>query len=231
MPSSRKKNCLKLDLHIHSCYSEDANGTPKEIIKTLQKRGLHGMSITDHNTIKGSLAALKVKPKDFIVVPGVEISTLEGHILALGVKEDIPRGLTVVETVEIILDAGGVPVVPHLFRKMSGIKGRNLQLIKNTVSAIEVFNGCSLPKTNIKVSKIAQQLRLGGTGGSDTHDPFYAGYGYTTIDVSDINVDSLIGEIEKKRTWGEGTTIPLQGRKERMLKSIKQFFQRGFKRI
>lgn len=189
------------------------------------------MSITDHNTIKGSLAALKVKPKDFIVVPGVEISTLEGHILALGVKEDIPRGLTVVETVEIILDAGGVPVVPHLFRKMSGIKGRNLQLIKNTVSAIEVFNGCSLPKTNIKVSKIAQQLRLGGTGGSDTHDPFYAGYGYTTIDVSDINVDSLIGEIEKKRTWGEGTTIPLQGRKERMLKSIKQFFQRGFKRI
>lgn len=231
MPSSRKKNCLKIDLHIHSCYSEDANGTPKEIIKILQRKGLDGLSITDHNTIKGSLAALKVKPKDFIVIPGVEISTLEGHILALGVKEDIPRDLTAVETVEIILDAGGVPVVPHLFRRMSGIKEKNLQLIKNMVSAIEVFNGCSLPKTNIKVSKIAQQLRLGGTGGSDAHDPHYAGYGYTTIDVSDINVDSLIGEIEKRRTWGEGTTIPLQVRKERMLKSIKQFFQRGFKRI
>ncbi|HEC81221.1 MAG TPA: PHP domain-containing protein, partial [Thermoplasmatales archaeon] len=189
MPSSLdSRDVLKLDLHIHSCYSEDAVGTPKEIIKVLQKKGLRGMSITDHNTVKGSLAALKVKPKDFVVIPGVEVSTAEGHILALGVKEDIKRDLPVVETVEHIVDAGGIPVVPHLFRRMSGIKRKNLELISSKVPAVEVFNGCSLPKTNIKVSRVAKMLQLGGTGGSDTHEPAYAGYGYTVIECLDTSV-------------------------------------------
>ncbi|GAG22294.1 unnamed protein product, partial [marine sediment metagenome] len=44
---------LKLDLHIHSQYSEDATGSPKELIKILQKKGLQGMAIADHNTVEG----------------------------------------------------------------------------------------------------------------------------------------------------------------------------------
>ncbi len=113
---------LKLDLHVHSQYSEDASGSPKEIMDFLKKKGLNGMAITDHNSIKGSLEALKLKPKDFVIIPGMEISTADGHILALNVKKEIQRELSVEETVEKILDQGGVPVVPHLFRKMSGIK-------------------------------------------------------------------------------------------------------------
>ena len=52
---------LKLDLHIHSQYSEDATGSPKDIIKILKKKGLQGMAITDHNTIEGSLKSLQIK--------------------------------------------------------------------------------------------------------------------------------------------------------------------------
>lgn len=222
---------IKLDLHIHSQYSEDATGSPKEIIKLLQKKGLHGMAITDHNSIKGSLEALKLKPKDFVIVPGVEISTADGHLLALGIKENITRNLPVEETVEKILDKGGIPIVPHLFRKMSGIKREKLETIYKKIPAIEVFNGCSLSRTNIKTAKIAREFNLGGMGGSDAHDPLYAGYGYTIIESTDMNVNSILSELNKKKTWGEGTTIPLQVRRNRMLKSIKQFFQRGFKRI
>ncbi|MDH7507490.1 MAG: PHP domain-containing protein, partial [Candidatus Thermoplasmatota archaeon] len=80
---------MKLDLHIHSQYSEDGIGSPKEIIKILQKKGLQGMAITDHNNVQGGLQAKKVAPKDFIVIPGVEISTSNGHIIALDVKENI----------------------------------------------------------------------------------------------------------------------------------------------
>ena len=94
---------LKLDLHIHSEYSEDGIGSPRDIIKNLKKRGLHGMAITDHNTLEGSLKALKVAPKDFIIIPGVEISTLDGHMIALDVKENIQRGISIEETVEIPL--------------------------------------------------------------------------------------------------------------------------------
>ena len=62
---------LKLDLHLHSQYSDDGKGSPTDIIKSLKKKGLQGMAITDHNSIEGSLNALKVTPKGFIVVPGV----------------------------------------------------------------------------------------------------------------------------------------------------------------
>jgi predicted metal-dependent phosphoesterase TrpH len=222
---------LKLDLHIHSQYSEDATGSPKDIIKILQKKGLQGMAITDHNTVDGSLKALKIKPKEFIVIPGVEISTKDGHMLALNVTENIKRHLTAEETVEKIIDAGGLPVVPHLFRNMSGIKKEKLRNIQTKISAIEVFNSCSLPQTNLKTAKIAKEYGLGGTGGSDAHDPSYAGYAYTTVDTTDINIDSILSEINKKKTWGEGITMPLEYRQDRMMKSIKQFFQRGFKRI
>jgi len=222
---------IKLDLHIHSQYSEDATGSPKEIIKLLQKKGLHGMAITDHNSIKGSLEALKLKPKDFVIVPGVEISTADGHLLALGIKENITGNLPVEETVEKILDKGGIPIVPHLFRKMSGIKREKLETIYKKIPAIEVFNGCSLPRTNMKTAKIAREFNLGGMGGSDAHDPLYVGYGYTITESTDMNINSILSELNKKKTWGEGTTIPLQVRRNRMLKSIKQFFQRGFKRI
>ena len=222
---------LKLDLHIHSQYSEDANGSPKEIMDFLKKKGLNGMAITDHNSIKGSLEALKLKPKDFVIIPGMEISTANGHMLALNVKKEIQRELSVEETVEKILDEGGIPIVPHLFRKMSGIKEEKLKTIYHKIPAMEVFNGCSLPKTNIKTAKVAKKYKLGGTGGSDAHDPLYAGYGYTIIDTNDTNIDSIISYIEKKNTWGEGSTIPIQIRRDRMLKSIRQFFQRGFKRI
>lgn len=222
---------LKLDLHLHSHYSDDATGSPKELIKILQKKGFQGMALTDHNTIKGGLKALQIKPKDFIVIPSVEISTKDGHMIALNVRENIPKHLSVEQTVEKILDAGGIPIVPHLFRNMSGIKKENLKHVQTKISALEVFNSCSLPQTNLKIAKIAEKNGFGGTGGSDSHDPIYAGYGYTTVDTTDISIDSVLSEINKKKTWGEGMTMPLDYRQNRMTKSIKQFFQRGFKRI
>ena len=222
---------LKLDLHIHSQYSEDGAGSPKEIIKILQKKGLHGMAITDHNTVKGSLEALKVAPKDFIVITGIEVSTKDGHILGLNVKEDIPRGLTPLETVDKIIEQGGTPIVPHLFRSMSGIKEKNLKKILGKISAIEVFNGCSVPQSNLKTMKVAKKYNLGGTGGSDSHTPSFVGNAYTTADSTDKNLDSIIALIEKKKTWGEGATLDLNYRRDRMIKSVRQYFQRGFKKI
>jgi predicted metal-dependent phosphoesterase TrpH len=222
---------MKLDLHIHSQYSEDGIGSPKEIIKILQKKGLQGMAITDHNNVQGGLQAKKVAPKDFIVIPGVEISTSNGHIIALDVKENIKKNLPVEETIEKIIDINGIPIIPHLFRTMSGIKINKFEKVYKKISAIEVFNSCSNPKTNLKTIKIAKNFNLGGIGGSDSHIPEYVGYGYTIIDSTDYTIDSVLSEINKKKTWGEGNVLPLNYRTERMIKSIKQYFKRGFKRI
>jgi len=222
---------IKLDLHVHSQYSEDGAGSPKDIIRSLKKKGLQGMVITDHNTVKGSLKAVKIAPKDFIVIPGIEISTADGHMLALNIEKKIAKKLSIQETVEKILDQGGTPIVPHLYRNMSGIKKEKLKIIHKKINAIEVFNACSMPKTNLKIAQIAREFNLGGTGGSDSHDPAYVGCAYTVVDTTDMNADTVLSEINKKKTWGEGINMPLEYRRDRMLKSIKQFFQRGFKRI
>jgi predicted metal-dependent phosphoesterase TrpH len=222
---------IKIDLHIHSKYSEDAMGSPKEIIKILIKKGLNGMAITDHNSLEGSLKAKKIAPKNFTVIPGIEISTNDGHLIALDIQEPIKRGQSVEETLEKIIDLGGTPIVPHLYRNMSGIKKEKLDKIYKKISSIEVFNACSLPQTNLKTAKLARKLNLGGTGGSDSHEPEYAGNGYTIVNSTDFNKDSIISEINKKNTWGEGTTLPFSYRSDRMVHSIKQFFQRGLKRI
>lgn len=222
---------IKLDIHIHSQYSEDATGSPKEIIKAAQKKGLQGISITDHNNLKGTLKARDIAPKNFIVIPGVEISTKDGHLLALNVETSLPAHLPLIETIEKIWEIGGIPIVPHLFRNMSGVKKEKLKTIQHDIPAIEVYNACSLPKTNLKVAQVAKEFHLGGTGGSDAHDPLYAGYAYTIVDTTDISTEGILEEIIKKRTWGTGRTLPLSYRRDRMVTSIKQFFQRGFRRI
>lgn len=222
---------LKLDLHIHSQYSEDSIGTISEIAKVIKKKGLNGMAITDHNTVEGGLSALKFASKDFVVIPGTEISTKDGHIIALNVKEDIPRGLTIEETVEKIVDIAGTPIVPHLYRSLSGIKEKKLKKILKKIPAIEVFNSCSVLQSNLKTMKIAKKYNIGGTGGSDTHDPIFAGEAYTIININNLNIDAIISSIEKKKTWGDGKILDLNYRRDRMIKSVEQFFERGFKRI
>jgi predicted metal-dependent phosphoesterase TrpH len=222
---------LKIDMHIHSCFSNDGVGTPQDLIRALKKRGLQGMALTDHNTVEGYRSVQNNIPSDFIVIPSVEISTADGHLLAINVRENIPAGCSIEETVEYVIDAGGEPIVPHLFRLLSGIKKEKLKTIHTKISAIEVFNGCSVPNSNLKTAKIAHLFHLGGTGGSDSHDPFYAGYAYTVIDSTDLRIDTVLSEIKKKKTWGEGLTMPLTYRRDRMVLSIRQYVQRGFKRI
>jgi len=218
-------------MHLHSCFSNDGIGTPQDLIKSIKKRGLQGMALTDHNTIHGYRTVQQAAPNDFLVIPGVEISTADGHLLAINITETIQAGLSVEETVERIIDAGGEPIVPHLFRLLSGIKKEKLKLIRTKISAIEVFNGCSVPNTNLKTAKVARAFSLGGTGGSDSHDPFYAGYAYTVVDSTDLRIDTVLSEIKKKKTWGEGVTMPLTYRRDRMVLSVRQYIQRGFKRI
>jgi predicted metal-dependent phosphoesterase TrpH len=223
---------IKLDLHVHSMYSDDGIGNPKEIMRSLQQKKLQGFALTDHNTIDGAIkAANNLSTKEFIIIPGIEISTKDGHLIGLNVNSLVPKGLPLDETVEKIYEAGGIPIVPHLYRKMSGIKKEKLMTIKKHIDAIEVYNSCSQPKTNIKTSRVARSLKLGGTGGSDSHMPCYAGYAYTLIDSTDLTKDAIIEEIKNRNTWGSGSPLPLAYRQERMIRSIHQFFQRGLKRI
>ena len=75
---------LKIDLHVHTVYSYDSLITPKELVQYAKKRGLDGVAITDHDRLD---SALKIaRETDLLIVPGMEIESLNGHIVALGVR-------------------------------------------------------------------------------------------------------------------------------------------------
>jgi histidinol phosphatase-like PHP family hydrolase/energy-coupling factor transporter ATP-binding protein EcfA2 len=78
----------RLDLHIHS-YGEggspdvtDTTNTPKQIVDTAIAQGLKVISITDHAKTENCAAAITyAADKDILVIPGVELTTTQGHLL------------------------------------------------------------------------------------------------------------------------------------------------------
>jgi len=96
---------LKIDLHVHTCYSSDGITTPRDVVAYSKSRGLDGVAITDHDTVDGALRLLG--KTDLIIIPGTEITALGGHILALNVTKPITPNLTLSETIRTIREAGG----------------------------------------------------------------------------------------------------------------------------
>jgi predicted metal-dependent phosphoesterase TrpH len=80
---------MKYDLHTHTKYSSDGFIEPKKIVKTAMRRGLSGIAITDHDTIKGSLEAKKYETDEFHVICGSEISTERGEVIGLFLSDEI----------------------------------------------------------------------------------------------------------------------------------------------
>lgn len=213
---------MKLDLHIHTIYSQDAMGKPRDIAQYLKKKGFHGMAITDHNTTKGAQIMLKDPLTDFIVIPGCEISTSHGHVLALGITKPIKKGLHPQETIDNIHENGGTAIIPHPFRFSTGI-GKKF----SHTDAIETFNGRCFYLCNMRAKKLAMQRKLGETGGSDAHSLQEAGTGYTQINNA-TTIDDVLTQIQKKTTKGAGQTqLPFKY----PINSAIAFAKRGFTRI
>ncbi|MDR0309354.1 MAG: PHP domain-containing protein, partial [Candidatus Methanoplasma sp.] len=88
---------MKADLHIHSNFSNDGKSTVEEIIAEAERKGLGCIAITDHNSFEAY--GLAKDNGKVIVIPGTEVSSKDGHILAYGIDRNIPRGMTIKETI------------------------------------------------------------------------------------------------------------------------------------
>mgnify|MGYP000621924107 CR=1 FL=1 len=89
--------------------------------------------------------------------------------IEVGKKVEIMENVVLLNNSKKINELNGIPIIPHLYRSMSGIKEDKLRKILDKISTIEVLNSCSEPQTNLKTAKIAKKYNLGGTGGSDSH--------------------------------------------------------------
>jgi len=182
---------MKIDIHTHSSYSDGAN-TPGEMVRYAKKIGLDGIAITDHNVIDGAIKALRYNSEDFTVIPGIEVSSKEGHILGLGITELIERTIPAEEVVERIHELGGIAIAAHPYdRFRSGVGDL---IYKIDFDAIEVINGRTLLTTR-DMRKIAKNIKLPKVGGSDAHS--LDELGSVSIVVDNDPIESILkGNVE-----------------------------------
>ena len=206
---------LKIDLHVHTCYSSDSSITLDDVVAFAKKRGLDGVAVTDHNTVEG---AQKLKTSDIIVIPGIEVSTLNGHLLGLNVTVPIPAKRGMEETVRLIHDAGGIAVAPHPFSFYKSPPTRKV----TCYDAVEVMNAASVPFSVLtRYSKrFAERLGLPQTGGSDAHYAPEIGSAYTVVE-SGPDVDEIVSTIKKGAVFAAGNGVPWRTRFGRICSRFK----------
>ena len=170
---------MKVDFHVHTCYSRDSLISLETVIETCQRRGLDKVAITDHNTIAGALALQEMAPE--LVVVGEEIKTPAGEFIAYFLEEEIPRGLSPQETIARIRVQGGVVGVPHPLDRLrrEAMRWANLMEIIDQVDALEAFNArTTFPADNRRVEELARHRGLLVTAGSDAHAACEIGQAY-----------------------------------------------------
>lgn len=174
---------MKFDLHMHTFHSPDCLSTYDAIIAAVQRRGLDGIAITDHNTIRGALEMRERAP--FPVIVGEEVATAEGDVIGYFIEEEIPRGLSVEETIERIHVQGGLVAIPHpldTLRGSSSIGREALLRVIDQVDIIEGFNArCLRQDDNAQARAIAAEYGKPLSAGSDAHHPSEIGNGYVDI--------------------------------------------------
>ncbi len=193
---------LKVDFHTHTRYSEDSLTPIHELISAARKRGLDRVVVTDHNVLTGALEAWRAAPD--LVIPGEEVQTSEGELLAAFVTVVVPRGLEPLEALRRLRKQGAFISISHPFDpQRSGWSRETLDLIASQVDAIETGNGRVLtPAYNQRAAEYAASLGLPGTAGSDAHHPSEVGRMYTLVPEFN-DAESLRLAMRSARVCGE----------------------------
>lgn len=222
-----RKTTIKIDLHVHTKASEDSFINLKDAVKTAKSIGLDGLAITDHNTIEDAVIAAKMK-SGIIIIPGIEVSAKEGHILGIGITEEIPRGLTAKETVEKIRELGGTSIVPHPFDFFRHGVGEKVVREINP-DAIESINSNSAFFYYAKrlSEKLAEEIQKPQTAGSDAHLLSSIGKAYTVIETSSRDVESILESIKMGRTKPVGKPTSIRTKINRRLKLVLRRIKKG----
>jgi predicted metal-dependent phosphoesterase TrpH len=164
---------IKVDLHIHTFHSPDANTTFEELTSKCRQVGLDAIAIADHGTIEGALEFLETRPP-FQVIVAEEILTHHGEIMGMFLKQTIPSGNSVEWTIKAIREQDGLICVPHPFDpvRSSALESRTLKNLAETqqIDVLEVMNARYMFKSSSRQAvKFAERYGLPKTAGSDAH--------------------------------------------------------------
>lgn len=171
---------MRVDLHTHTRYSQDATTRPSELVERAREAGLDRIAVTDHHSIEGALRAREREPD--LVIIGEEIRCECGtELIGLFLRERIPDRLAMTEVAERIRAQGGVIYAPHPFAYPWRTVERAHRLLA-TADVIEVGNARAfMPGWNRAAHAAARRRRLPMGAGSDAHFPREIGRAYTKM--------------------------------------------------
>lgn len=207
---------LKLDLHIHSIYSSDSLITPGIVLKYAKLRGLNGLAITDHNTLKAyNILKRKNRNNDLLIIPGMEINTNIGEIISLFIETEIKtKDNNFFVLVEKIKENNGLIIIPHPFDilRKNRLKLTLLSdnVIKKYIDGIEIINSRIIFKRCIEEARVFNnKYHLFETGGSDAHTKNEIGKAYTIIEnTSNLSIESVRNSLITHKSMSEGNLSP-----------------------
>ncbi len=196
---------LKADLHIHTKYSADCNTSLEQIISRCQQTGINCIAIADHGTIEGALKMQSIAP--FVIIVAEEILTPRGEIMGMFLREGIPSGLSVEETISRIKAQDALIAIPHPFDmfRHSALDSEIIEELAEQIDVIEVFNSRSLLyRSSAKAQLFAQKYGIPGSAGSDAHTPSEIGNAY--VEMPEFNgKDDFINALAQGRIVGRRT--------------------------
>jgi len=169
----RDRQRIDVDLHMHTDHSHDC-ATPVEVLlATAREQGLGAIAVTDHNVVSGAHEA-REKAAEFgiKVIVAEEVKTADqGEVIGLFIEEQIPRGMTLAETIAEIKRQGGLVYVPHPFDRMHAVPDyEHLLAIVEDIDAIEVYNPrVAIGSFNEEAERFAAKYRILAGAGSDSH--------------------------------------------------------------
>ncbi len=159
---------IKVDFHVHSIGSPDSVSKPEDLLSRAKRIGLGKLVITDHNNIAVA-AELQQQYPDFVIV-GEEILTTSGEILALFVKEQLPKGIEPEEAFRRLREQGAFISLSHPYaHRRHGWSAEEMDRWLPYLDAIEISNGRNRRWMNESAIAFAAARGLGGTAGSDAH--------------------------------------------------------------
>jgi len=186
---------IKIDLHVHTSYSPDAAINPKTLVEQLHAHPfIKAIAVTDHNTVEGyeKAQALASAYPDILIIPGVEISAINGDLIVLGVTELPPEPWSVENVIDFAKKRNALTIAAHPYRTRGlGDLTRNCD-----VDAIEVLNGAAPSQVNKLAESLAKEMELPGVAGSDAHKADELWTVYTEVQASS-GLDEILKAIKK----------------------------------
>lgn len=187
---------LTAELHCHTRYS-DGFLTPQQALRRAARLGLQVLAITDHNTAQGALQCSPDSiPSGLLLLPGEEISTEIGHVLAYFIQRTVPPG-PFLQVAQEVHRQGGLVFIAHPYQIPLANRWRRRPVFRlqeqhwSFVDGLEVENGQNCPAANRLAHQLAWHRRCTAISGSDAHFPLEIGNARTQVECSSLSLEAL----------------------------------------